>query len=68
MVVKGVVKARTPAHYFDVKLRSNETEFEHIVPAGWNSLIVCYEGSLDVGGKEVKSLLSIVFERNKEKD
>ena len=67
-VVKGVVEARTPAHYFDVQLKDNETDFEHIIPAGWNSLIVCYEGSIDVEGKEIKSLLSLVFERNKDND
>ncbi len=48
---KGVIQALTPTHYYDVHLKKAGTEFQHEIPAGWNSMVVCYEGSLVVDKK-----------------
>ena len=46
--VKGPVLARTPTYFIDFIFDKVGLTYEHVIPAGWNSLIVCYEGSLKV--------------------
>lgn len=65
---KGVIKARTPTHYFDVHLKQEGASFEHVVRKGWNAMIVCYEGSLLVNGKSLSSILAVAFKRNEAAD
>lgn len=63
---KGVIQARTPTHYYDVHLKHKDSVFEQDIPKGWNSMIVCYEGSLVVNDKSVDAILAIAFKRNLE--
>ena len=63
---KGVIQARTPTHYYDVHLKHKDSVFEQEIPKGWNSMIVCYEGSLVVNDKSVDAILAIAFKRNLE--
>jgi hypothetical protein len=31
-------------------------EYEHIIPKGWNSIVLCYEGKLDIQEDNNKKL------------
>lgn len=53
---KGAGKSHTPFHYFDVKLKPNQT-FQFSVPTDQNTMIYQIQGSSSVGeGSEIKSL------------
>lgn len=39
--VKGPVTARTPAYFIDFVIKAG-TVYEHKIPAGWNSMILCH--------------------------
>jgi len=40
--VQGPIEVRTPAYYIDISMCASGQEFEHMIPAGWNSMIVVY--------------------------
>jgi hypothetical protein len=42
--VKGPVSARTPAYFIDFVIHKKNTEYKHVIPKGWNSMIVCHQG------------------------
>lgn len=44
--VKGPIIARTPTYYIDFNIKTKGTKYSHIIPAGWNSMIIVHEGSL----------------------
>lgn len=46
--VKGPIEARTPTYFIDFQFSKNSTCYEHEIPAGWNALILCYQGSVKV--------------------
>ena len=46
--VQGPIEARTPAYYIDFIFDAADKSYRHTIPAGWNSLIVLYQGSLEV--------------------
>ena len=49
--VKGPIVARTPTYYIDFIFEKSGATYEHVIPAGWNSLIVCYTGAVLVQGE-----------------
>jgi redox-sensitive bicupin YhaK (pirin superfamily) len=51
--VKGPIVARTPTYFIDFIFESNNTQYVHEIPAGWNSMIVCYQGSIKLQGDKV---------------
>jgi redox-sensitive bicupin YhaK (pirin superfamily) len=48
--VRGPIVARTPAYFIDFIFGDVEKSYRHKIPAGWNSLIFLYSGSLQVQG------------------
>ena len=55
--VKGPIVARTPTYFIDFVFDKQGTEYYHEIPAGWNSLVVCYEGSVKI--QETKQISSV---------
>jgi len=51
--VKGPIVARTPTYFIDFIFDKSSATYEHVIPAGWNSLIVCYAGAVRLQGKAV---------------
>ena len=45
--VKSMIKTRTPAYYIDFHM-DEKKNYKHVIPKNWNSIIVCYEGSMMV--------------------
>ena len=45
--VKGPITARTPTYFIDFTINAG-TKYSHVIPAGWNSLIVVHQGSLKI--------------------
>lgn len=46
--VKGPIEARTPTYFIDFTLNKDK-EYDHPIPAGWNSMIVVHSGSVQYG-------------------
>lgn len=46
--VKGPIVARTPTYFIDFEFSKKNAIYYHEIPAGWNSMIVCYKGGLTV--------------------
>ena len=46
--VKGPIVARTPTYFIDFVFDKKGTVYYHEIPAGWNSMIVCYKGGVKV--------------------
>ena len=44
--VKGPIVARTPTYFIDFQFAEKGAMYYHDIPAGWSSLVVCYQGSL----------------------
>ena len=68
--VKGPVTTRTPAYYIDLTIQSGTT-YEHVIPQGWNSMIVCHAGELtvqDADDKKIGAATAVVFKINKNSD
>ena len=55
--VKGPIVARTPTYFIDFEFANKDATYYHEIPAGWNSLIVCYKGSLKV--QDIKELSAV---------
>ena len=53
-----------PTYFLDFKLEKDRT-YEHIIPNGWNSMIIVYKGSLDLqnGAQNLKTFDGAVLER-----
>jgi len=49
--VKGPIVARTPTYFIDFIFDKSGATYEHVIPSGWNSLIVCYSGAVQVQGE-----------------
>ena len=45
--VKGPIEARVPTYFIDFYL-DKDHEYEHPIPANWNSMIIVHEGTLEV--------------------
>jgi quercetin 2,3-dioxygenase len=46
--VKGPIVARTPTYFIDFIFSKAGTVYEHVIPKGWNSMLVIYKGSTKV--------------------
>ena len=44
--VKGPITARTPTYYIDFIFEKENTSYTHVIPKGWNSMLVMYQGSI----------------------
>ena len=53
--VRGPIEARTPAYFIDFNFEAANKTYRHSIPAGWNSMIVIYKGSIEVQGSTTKS-------------
>jgi redox-sensitive bicupin YhaK (pirin superfamily) len=63
--VKGPIEARTPTYFIDFLFNKNSTSYEHEIPAGWNAMILCYEGSVKVQkNKTIQSVEVCHFKRS----
>jgi redox-sensitive bicupin YhaK (pirin superfamily) len=49
--VKGLITTRTPAFFIDINIDAG-TKYEHIIPEGWNCMIIVHQGSLKVQDTE----------------
>ena len=49
--VKGPVTARTPAYFIDFTMNKG-TNYEHVIPKEWNSMIICHGGSMAIQDQE----------------
>jgi len=49
--VKGPITARTPTYYIDFIFEKEAVSYTHKIPAGWNSMVIIYEGSACIQGK-----------------
>ena len=49
--VKGPIEAVVPTYFLDFKLKKDKT-YQHIIPKGWNSMVIVYQGSLNLQGAE----------------
>jgi len=66
--VKGPVTARTPAYFIDFTINKG-TNYEHVIPKEWNSMIICHAGSLTIQDSEkVSKGGCCVFDINKNSD
>ena len=59
--VKGNIEARTPTHFIDFGIENNKT-YNHEIPAGWNSFLYIYQGSLIINEKEYEQGRAVFFE------
>ena len=46
--VKGPIVARTPTYFIDFIFEKSGATYDHVIPAGWNSLILCYAGAVRI--------------------
>ena len=61
--VKGPIVARTPTYYIDFHFENAGTTYSHVIPKGWNSMVVVHSGSIKVQGAdtEYQAINTIVF-------
>jgi len=45
--VSGPIEALTPTYYIDFEMKAN-TNYEHAIPKGWNSMIIVVSGAIKV--------------------
>ncbi len=45
--VKGPIEAIVPTYYIDFTLERGK-QYDHLIPKGWNSMIVVHEGAVQV--------------------
>lgn len=43
--VKGPIEAIVPTYFIDFTL-AKDKEYDHLIPAGWNSMIIVHNGSV----------------------
>ena len=58
--VTGPIVACTPAWFIDFNFTEVDKVYRHTIPAGWVSIIVVYEGALEVQGSIVKSAVQVI--------
>lgn len=67
--VKGPIVARTPTFFIDFEFPQAGAIYFHEIPAGWNSLIVCYSGSIKIqDSKIIKAVQAAPFQINNDKN
>ena len=61
--VKGPIVARTPTYYIDFHFANSNTTYSHVIPKGWNSMLVVHSGSITVQGSNdaLKAPNAIVY-------
>lgn len=45
--VKGPIEAKTPTYFLDFYMDKDKS-YDHLIPAGWNSMVIVHSGSLQV--------------------
>lgn len=45
--VKGPIEARVPTYLIDFYIKADR-EYDHVIPAGWSSMVVVHHGSIQV--------------------
>ena len=66
--VKGPITARTPAYFIDFVIKKGTT-YQHVIPAEWNSMILCHQGQVTVQGtKRLATGHCAVFNPSSSKD
>jgi hypothetical protein len=45
--LKGIIEAVVPTYFLDFYFQEN-TEYNHIIPKGWNSMIIVHKGSFAI--------------------
>ncbi len=53
--VKGPIEAKVPTYLIDIYLKAGR-EYEHPIPAGWNSMVLVHHGAIKVQGQKDLSL------------
>ena len=67
--VKGPIVARTPTYFIDFEFAKKGAIYYHEIPAGWNSLVVCYRGSMQIQDSKVISAVQVApFKANNSKN
>ena len=68
--VKGPIVARTPTYYIDFIFEKENTSYTHVIPQGWNSMIVLFQGSISVqnDAQVFQGIHGIVFEATESAD
>lgn len=51
--VKGPIVARTPAYYVDFEMQKGQS-YEHVIPVGWNSMVVVHNGKIKVQNEKAE--------------
>jgi redox-sensitive bicupin YhaK (pirin superfamily) len=41
--VKGPIEAIVPTYFIDFYFQKDK-EYEHVIPKGWNSMMICHRG------------------------
>lgn len=61
--VKGPIVARTPTYFIDFHFENAETSYTHVIPKGWNSMIVVHSGSITVQDSDTvyKAINAVVY-------
>ena len=61
---KGPIQAKTPAYFIDLTIKKG-TEYEHVIPKGWNCMVICHQGQMTVQDiKKVEKGGAVVFEQS----
>ncbi len=51
--LKGIIEAVVSTYFLDFYFQEG-TEYDHVIPKGWNSMIIVHKGSFAIqGGKKV---------------
>lgn len=45
--VKGPIEAKTPTYFLDFYMDKDKS-YDHLIPLGWNSMIIVHSGSLQI--------------------
>jgi redox-sensitive bicupin YhaK (pirin superfamily) len=45
--VKGPIEAIVPTYFIDFYFQK-EKEYEHVIPKGWNSMMICHRGKFSI--------------------
>jgi redox-sensitive bicupin YhaK (pirin superfamily) len=45
--VKGPIEAIVPTYFLDFYFQKDKS-YEHVIPKGWNAMIICHKGSFQI--------------------
>ena len=66
--VKGPIEAKVPTYFLDFYLNKDK-EYDHMIPKGWNSMIIAHKGSFQVSGsKNINAGSCAVFQTSNSSD